>query len=482
MKIGQTSLLIFVSKLAGSIFGFVATLYFARELGAEVLGIYAVIIALVNWLILGGRMGIGRGMIKRISEGDDRGCYLTAGVVLITGLAILMFTGLMLGRGYIEAYVGDFRSFSTISVVWYILGIYLLYMLYSVVSSTLQGQHLVHVAGVLPPINAILRGVIQIVLVFLGFSLLGMLAGYAAGLVVATIIGALYVAVRPRLPARRHFRSLLDYAKFSWLSGLKARAFNDVDILVLGIFVPQSLIGIYAVAWSLTNFLNLFSLAVSQTIFPEISSASARGSKESATGLIEDSLAYAGLVAIPGFVGGAILDDNILRIYGQEFVQGTEVLWLLLLSIAFYGYLYQCLNSLNGIDRPDLAFRANIVFIVANLLLNLLLIREFGWVGAAVASVVSSFVALTFAYLLLKRSVQFTLPVREIGRQVASAGVMGVVVWSLLLSLRTTDVLQRNLIIVLVLVPVGAAVYFATLFGLSERFRETVARNTPFEI
>jgi O-antigen/teichoic acid export membrane protein len=47
MRIGQTSVAVFVSKLVESALGFVATPYFAREPGASVLGSYALVLALV---------------------------------------------------------------------------------------------------------------------------------------------------------------------------------------------------------------------------------------------------------------------------------------------------------------------------------------------------------------------------------------------------------------------------------------------------
>jgi O-antigen/teichoic acid export membrane protein len=48
MNLGQTSVVYFVSKLLGSVLGFVATIYFARVLGAEVLGQYALVLALIT--------------------------------------------------------------------------------------------------------------------------------------------------------------------------------------------------------------------------------------------------------------------------------------------------------------------------------------------------------------------------------------------------------------------------------------------------
>ncbi len=482
MNIGQTSLVVFISKLLAAVLGFVATVYFARVLGAEIYGIFALVIALTAWLRMGGRAGIDSGIKKRISEGEEQGQYLTAGVVMASVLLLIVVLFILLMSNYIEAYVSGFEDHSTVSVIWYIIAIVILYIMYLLVNHTLKGEGLVHIAGVLRAVEVILVSLFQVALVALGYSIVGMLVGYAAGVVFVAVIGGYFITVRPRIPARRHFRSIYDYAKYAWLGALKSRSFNDVDILVLGFFVSQALVGVYAVAWSLSKFLDMFSTAVTQAVFPEISKVSAQRSKEEAVSLIEDSLAYTGLFSIPGLVGGVILDERLMRIYDGEFVRGTEVLWLLILSILFYGYLKQSLNALNALNRPDLAFKANLVFIGSNIVLNIFLIWQYGWIGAAVASAVSSLTGLLLAYGLLKKTVPVTLPAGEISRQAFAAIFMGVIVWSLLMYIESTDVLQNNFVIVIGLVSVGGVVYFSVLLSISRDFRKTVERNTPFDI
>jgi O-antigen/teichoic acid export membrane protein len=482
MKLGQTSIIVFLSKVFGSLLGFIATVYFARILGAEVLGIYSVIIALLGWLKMGGRVGINSAMIKRISEGKQQGEYFTAGGLLIGGMIVLVVGLVLIFQFQIESYVSGFEDYSSASVVWFIVAIFLTFNFNMLVKIALKGQRLVYIAGILNPLKIGIQSIVQILLVYAGYRLVGMLIGYGVGIIVAACIGAVFVSIQPKLPRRRHFRSLLEYAKYSWLSGLKSRAYNDVDILILGVFVSQSLIGIYTVAWSITRFLDVFGIAISQTMFPEISNVSAQESNEAAVSLIEDALTYAGFIIIPGLVGGILLGDRLLQIYSSEFVQGIDVLWLLLLSLLFYAYLKQFLNALNAIDRPDLAFRANIVFIGCNIVLNLILIWQIGWVGAAIASALSAAGGLITAYGLIQRVVDVRVPANEIGRQFAAALTMGGVVWLLRTAIERTEITDHNFVIVLSLVFVGAAVYGAMLLGISPNFRTTISRNLPFDV
>ncbi len=481
MKVGQTSLVVFLSKVAGSALGFVATIYFARVLGREVLGVYFVVVTTVSWLLLGGRRGILDAMSKRISEDNYPGEYLTAGFVLLVAFVVVVSALVFAFRPYIESYVG-LAEYSTLSVAWFIVLMLAARLVFVFTVHVLKGQRRVHIAGVLRAVVIGSRSLSQVVFVLLGFGIVGLLSGYAVGMTLVAVLGLVFITLRPRMPTRTQVRSVLDYARYSWLGGLRSRALNDVDILVLNGFVATGLVGIYGVAWNLATFLNLFGNAISMTVFPEISNLSEREGVEDVEPLVEDAVAYAGFISIPGLVGGALLSDRLLGLYGAEFVRGTEVLWLLLGGVVCYSYFEQFLNALNGIDRPNAAFRANLVFIVSNIALNILLVWQIGFVGAAIASVLSVLLGTVVAYALLLQFVSVTLPLSEVGRQVLAALVMGGVVFLGERAAETSGVVDQNVLVVGGFVVVGAGVYVVVLSAISARFRTTVRRNLPFDV
>lgn len=482
MKIGQTSIVVFVSKIIGSALGFLSTLYFARELGAEVLGVYALVMTAVVWLILVADLGIGQALIKRISEGDQQGAHLAAAVMLVLALTITISITVLLGRPMFESYIAEFDRYIALSVVWFVVCFVLAKLFYRTTIQTLKGERKVHIAGLLDPVKIGIQSFIQVVLVALGFGLFGMLVGAIVGMTLVSALGLFWVTIRPVWPERRHFRSLFDYAKFSWLGTLKSRAFNQVDILLLGVFVQTSLVGVYSVAWSLSKFLDLFGGAIRTTMFPELSRTSTEESEQAAAGMVEDALAYTGLIAIPGLVGGILLGDRLLMLYGEEFTDGSAVLGLLILAVLVFSYQKQLMGGLNGLDRPDLAFRVNVAFILLNAGLNLGLIRLYGIEGAAVATVLSTTISLGLAYYMLSQLITFRLPYSELSRQVVAALAMGVVVFGARRLVETTGMPSHNAIIVVSLVGLGAGVYFLTLLVISTEFRATVDRNLPVDV
>jgi O-antigen/teichoic acid export membrane protein len=217
-------------------------------------------------------------------------------------------------------------------------------------------------------------------------------------------------------------------------------------------------------------------------VFPEISYTSSQESDQAAAKLVEDSLAYTGLIAIPGLIGGIRLGDRLLQLYGEEFVEGAAALGLLIFAVMLYSYHKQLMGGLNGLNRPNLAFRVNAVFIALNASLNLVLIWQYGIEGAALASVFSTAVFFVLAYYMVSQLIPFEFPYDQIARQWIAALAWGAIVLGGRQTIETTGLISHNAIIVAMLVGLGAGVYFLILFGISTEFRKTIARNLPTPI
>jgi O-antigen/teichoic acid export membrane protein len=470
MRIGQTSFIVFISEVVGSALGFVATLYFARVLGAEILGHYYLILSLAGWLGIVGELGLTRAITKRMSEGEEPFAHFFAGAIIIVAFGVFLTGVLFLTQPYVDNYVGT-------RATPYVVVVLLTSLVWGFVTASLKGNHLVHIAGILSPVKIILRSIIQIALVLLGLKLLGMIFGYAVGVLFVTVVAIVFLSVQIQLPSTEHFLSLFEFAKYTWLGSIGDKTYNEMDILVLGAFLSSSVVGVYSVAWSLSAFLNIFGKAINQTMYPEISKISSENDPQSAANLVTDSLKYAGLITIPGLVGGGLLAERLMSVYGSDFVQAAPVLGLLVAAVLLNGYLGQCQNALNAIDRPDLAFRVNGIFVVTNVGLNVIMIPEFGMFGAATATLISTALGLALSYNFIQRLIDFEIPGNEIGLQVVSALVMVVGVYACREILRELALVTNNILIVAVLVSLGGILYFTALASVSSDFRGIVLRN-----
>jgi O-antigen/teichoic acid export membrane protein len=458
--------------------GFVATIYFARKLGSSVLGVYFLVLALVGWLKLGNNMGISLALTKRISEGDKKSQHLIAALSLVTVAFVLISVGVYIARGQVNQYLGD-------DLYAYVVLVLAADVAFMFVGSVMKGEQLVHAQGLVSLSKTVLRVTIQISAVVLGLGVVGLLVGKAvAALVLATVAVVLIVtyfgrSISLKIPKGEHYLSLINYAKFSWLSSMKGKIYQRMDIIVLGFFVPTNLIGIYSICWNVAAFLEIFGKSLSTTLFPEMSKRSSEDGVGGVSSHIENALAYAGLIVIPGLVGAIVVGRGILNIYGGEFRQGYIILTILVGSTLVHGYHKQIVNTLDAIDRPDMTFVVNVFFAVTNISLNVVLVYIYGWTGAAVATLVSITASMVLAYKLLSGIIDFSVPYTEILKQLFSAAVMGLLVYVLVQVFGSFGLNTQRFVPVFVAVVFGAFVYFVCLFFVSERFRTVVTDNLP---
>lgn len=475
MRLGQTSIIFILSRAIASAIGFFSTVYFTRLLGKEVYGFYAITLAVVSWLGITVTIGLGGAIIKRMSEGNESGAYLAAGIAIKTATSAIIIIGVVVFQDQVNSYVGE-------PVTGFIILLLIVSLISGLVNSALKGTHQVHIFAPLSTVKKVAQNSIMVALVFIGWELTGMLFGRAIGAVLISVLGVYFIPTRLTVPEWQHIKSLFEYGKYAWLGSLRKESFRSADIIVLGFFVSAGFTGIYAVSYTLAKFLDIFGSAIQTTLFPELSKRNSEGDDSMVKTLTNDALSFNGLFLIPGIVGGTLLGDRLMRVYGDGFEEGAPVLSILLVGILAYSYNKQLLNTLNAIDRPDLAFRANAVFIGTNLILNVALVYTIGWIGAAIATATSATMGLIFGFYYTRRQVGFQVPVGEISRQLIAALLMGGAVYLARIAGETHPVSTHNSVFVVLLVGFGAIVYFSVLLVLSKRLRTTINRNLPFSI
>jgi O-antigen/teichoic acid export membrane protein len=247
-----------------------------------------------------------------------------------------------------------------------------------------------------------------------------------------------------------------------------------MDTLILAFFVQDSLIGIYELSWNLASMLALLSISIQSVLFPKLSELNEEDKNEQIIQLIDDSIVYTTLIMVPGLVGAAVIGSRILRIYAPEFTMGQYILIILVFSRLLASVGDQFLNTLNGIDRPDTVFRINALLVSSNLSLNVILIWQFGWYGAAVASLVSAMVPFGLGYRELRQSFStMEFPKREIGYQTVAAVMMGIIV------ILFDNAMPIGNYVTLLITVSGAIVYAVVLLALSSRIRKKAFSVVP---
>lgn len=459
MSLGRTSLFHFSTQLVTSVAGFLATFVIARYLGAGTLGVFVQATALIAVITLPVKTLTGAAS-KRVSERKEPDEYFTACVILLIGFIIAIGTLMVVGSPLLDAYLGA-----------PVAGLVILYMISNSIlnlyTSVLTGEKKVVASGVLHAIEQGLRFLLQFSLILLGYTLAGLFFGQILSLIGAALVGVYVSDLQIRRPSWFHARQLLDFAKYTWMNQIKGRSFSWMDILILGVFVESSLVGIYEVSWTLASVLILVSQSVQQTLFPELSELGVDQEYAKVRHFLEEGLVFVGIFAIPGLFGSLVIGEDLLMIYRPIFGQGQPVLLLLIVARLVDAYASQLINVIAAVDYPEFVFRVGVMFTVVNIGLNLLLIWYFGWIGAAVATCLATVVELVLGYVYLSKIIgRVTVPVRTIGAQIGAGCFMAGVLFVVTRFIAITNYT------VIAFVGLGTVIYIGVLLGISSRVRQ----------
>jgi len=433
-----------------------------------VIGYYSLILAIVTWAGLLKTAGLKKSVEKRVSEGEDKLEFINAALLISLFLTVLLAILIYIFQSNVNSYTG-YKAHNLIILLLFITSAK------SIIVGALKGSHLVHLAGLLSSGRQALRGFLQILFISLGLGVTGLIFGYVIAALLVILLGLYLLEYKFSFPSRKNYVSLIGFAKYAWLGNTSKQAFNSLDIIILGLFVSPGLIGIYTVAWSLGTVLKLFGSAVSSTMFPEMSKTSHNNGVTEVTSLVRSSLSYSGIFLIPGLFGTILIGDLILGLYGDGFIQGHNIFVILVSSLLVYNYNSQLVNTLNSINRPDLAFKSNLVLLISNFILNFLLIYRYGWLGAAFATLISSILAALSSYIYLHSEISVKFPSSEIGYQIIAASLM-----AYSLHIKKDFILSINLpleFLVLALVAISSLIYVVSLAILWKDFKDTVINN-----
>jgi O-antigen/teichoic acid export membrane protein len=374
----------------------------ARTLGPDGYGVYAFVYALINVLALPATMGLPQLLVRETAKAKSRGDWgLMRGLWRWSSLATLVFA-LVIAGGVLLVLAGFGDRMSDARVNTLLAGLVMvpLIALVRLRDGALRGLGHV-VLGQLAE-NAIRPGlfILLLVAVALGSGLVldatGAMALHVTAAGVAFIVGASLLQIcRPRGVRER---PALSYHSRAWLSAAMPLAliagFNLLnqwaDVLILGIFRPDSEVGLYRVAAQGAMIIGIGVQAVSAALQPKIVELNDQAELQKLQALI--LLAARSIFAI-GFVLFALylLVGQLMLtfIFGSDFLSAYHP--LLILSL---GQLSGCLLGSVGSALVMLGYEKDTFFVIAfsaaiNLLLNILLIPYFGADGAAWATALS---------------------------------------------------------------------------------------------
>lgn len=222
------------------------------------------------------------------------------------------------------------------------------------------------------------------------------LRGAMTALVLSNLAGAVAagVALRrllgPRTSRARYLiRELLGFSMVSWLASIASAGLLWADTILLGIYLPSGDVGIYNVSTRIVMLATFVAAPISASFAPRIANLSHRGRTESLARTYGVATSWILRLALPAFVVLLAFPDQVLRLFGPEYVIGASVTMVLAAGKLVESATGPCGVMLNQSGRPGLSMIDNVGALILNIGLNLWLIPTHGILGAAIAWAVS---------------------------------------------------------------------------------------------
>lgn len=392
------------SMIIANLIGLITVIYLARALKPELFGLYSLSLSIVGILSIFSDLGINSAATRYIADAMKSSDKKLAGGYARFLLNLKLFLSVSIALALFVLSESISSAFDKpISTLLMLLSIYLVF---SSISSLFLGMANAMNDFKADLLNNSISGfsklLITILLVFLGFSLLGAVTAVVVSAVIAFFAILYYILKKYRFlladHARIDHRRIWRFIAFTALISIPAVIFVNVDVVMLGYFLQAEEVAYYRAGFSIVSaVISVLSIpAVLMPVFVKLEG-------EDLNRAFTRAFKYSSALCIPSALGLMLISKNLLLLaYGEDYIPGLtamQILCLLLIHPVFgiYGSIF------SAKEKPELYFYPLIFSAILNVILNYLAIPIFGIVGAAVATVASN-VALwaMLAFICLK--------------------------------------------------------------------------------
>lgn len=382
------------SKVLPAISGFITLPIITHLFAPAIYGKYVIAFSLCEFLIAGTVSGLAASVLRFYVDYRSRSAlarFLTAinaNLVLTVGITFsLVFVGFYLFRRDLDP------------LVYRLLRIALfVYVLRATSNVYLEVQRAREAAGVYTTFSLLFRygslGIGLALVLGIGVGVEGLLWGEVGSNVILLPI-LIYVCVRSVRFGRRDFsisdsRSIFRWAWPLLVGNLAMWGLNLSDRYVVAFFRPASEVGFYSLAYGISekSMAILVSVFI-MTVIPSVINTWETSGRSKAEEMLTLVTRVYLIAALPAAVGLAVLGLPIIKILATpSYYEGARAVGYVAFSMFFWGLaMFGTLGMI--VSKRTFRIGANQVIAAGvNLLLNLLLVPRFGFVAAAITTLI----------------------------------------------------------------------------------------------
>jgi O-antigen/teichoic acid export membrane protein len=400
--IAKNTTALLIATIISYILTFFISIYIARYLGAEGFGILSLAIALTGIFSIFTDLGINTLAVREIAKNKE----LTNNYLINVTVIKILLTFLTLSIIFLIVNITGYTK--NISTVILIIAISMIFTAFTnLFNSIFQAYEKMEYISVGNILNSMLLFIGVIISIYFQLNIFFFAASYLAASLLVLVYSSLIYTWKFHLPKisidLSFWKSTLKEALPFGVTNIFGSIYYWIDSVMLSQMVGNEVVGWYNAAYRLMfAFLAIYTVYLS-SIFP-VMSKFYKNSEEYLKFSYERSYKYLLIVSLPIAVGTTLLADKlILLIYGSGYIPAIFALQILIWTIPLLfinglsGYL------LSAVNRQMTLTKIVFVGMVLNIILNLILIPKFSFIGSSFATVVTELsLFLLFIYSLIK--------------------------------------------------------------------------------
>jgi len=454
-KISKNVGLVFISQILTYVLAFFTVIYTARYLGAGGFGILSLALSIGAIFGVFVDMGLSTLIVRELARDKAlSGKYIINSFLMKILLAVVTFvlvflTVKIIGYDPLESLI---IYLITISVI--------ISSFYGLLNAIFQAEEKMEYLSLANIINSVVLLVGTILGIYLGLNIV-----YFAWVYVLTSIAVLIYCLFVYMKKFSSVDLDVDLSfwkptlKEAWSFGiifLSGMLYTYVDSIMLSILKGAEAVGWYSAAYRLMYIALLLPNAINIAIYPVMSRLFNDSSSESLKILYERYFKYMLIAGFPLGLGTSILAKQIiLLLYGTGYEESVAALQILVWTVVFTFAGASFTQLLQSINKQMIITKISLFCLLINVVLNLILIPPYSYVGASVATLITEIVLVSYIIFIsykLGYGISYSAVMKDLSRILVATLVMGLFLWYFI---------YLNLFI---LVIAGIIIYFVVLY------------------
>jgi len=456
-------LITLANRCSEGLLALILTSVIARKLGRGEVGIYHLIISIFMMFAIFSEFGSRLILIREVSKNKDKAPVFMASVMLLRGALTFICMFCLLFFVHLK-WSSEYALFASYIYLFWLIPYAASEVMHGVFTGFEKNEY--SAAASLPA--KVFGCVIAIGILIAGGNLIPVFAILTLSACLRMILSFLILRrklFKPKIFIEISnvvyiFRESLPLAIMSILVQL----YNNAGLIILSFFWGDKEVGLLGVIAVVNTIFGNLALNLMMPLLPVLSRLREEDNERFQNAYRRFLKYLFGLTLPIGFGIFALGERIILLLYGNDYTIALPGLQIIVWSGVIFPFInyFAYLNTSVGLQRFNAKYSAYILFVVV--LLNLILVPKFGYVGVCIANVAGGiFAVILYYHGLIKRSV-VTFKIQDIPiREISAAVVMYFVILLPTGNTVTTSLFSLAFEIVW-LTFLGTIVYFLLLF------------------